>query len=93
MPCDFVTLPQGGTAIVCSSGRRARCSCGQPAPFLCDWKVEAKRSGTCDAPICAGCASEPAPNKHLCVTHQVAFERWKADRLSAAYDQAKGARQ
>lgn len=73
-------MPTGGAAIVCSSGRRQRCSCGQPAPFLCDWKVEGKRSGTCDAPICKGCASEPSRDKHLCVTHQVAFERWKAAR-------------
>ena len=78
MVCERVVLPTGGAAIVCSSGRRQRCSCGQRAPLLCDWKVAANESGTCDTPICAGCASEPAPSKHLCVTHQAAFERWKA---------------
>lgn len=80
MACEVVSLPAGGTAIVCSSLKRQRCSCGQAAPFLCDWKVPARRSGTCDAPICAGCASSPAADKHLCLTHQVAFEKWKAER-------------
>ena len=80
MPCDLVNLPTGGKAIVCSSGRRVRCSCGQRAPFLCDWKVPGKKSGTCDAPICGGCASSPSPEKHLCVSHQVEFERWKSER-------------
>lgn len=93
MPCDVVRLPTGGNAIICSTGKRQRCSCGQRAPFLCDWKDDARHSGTCDAPICADCASEPAPNKHLCVTHQVAFERWKADRPSAAYEEAKKVKQ
>ncbi len=80
MVCEVVSLPAGGTAIVCSTRRRQRCSCGQTAPFLCDWKVPAKRSGTCDAPICTGCANSPAANKHLCPKHQVAFESWKAER-------------
>lgn len=81
MACDLVQLPRGGTAIVCSSGPRPRCdSCGRPAPYLCDWKVPEHRSGTCDAKICAICASNPAIEKHLCPEHARAFEQWKAER-------------
>ena len=80
MPCDLVQLPLGGNVIICTTGRRRRCSCGQAAPLLCDWKVPGKKSGTCDQPICAGCASSPAVEKHLCLKHQVAFEQWKTKR-------------
>ncbi|MFB9049497.1 hypothetical protein ACFFV8_12360 [Sphingobium indicum] len=80
MVCETVKLPSGGTAIICSSRRRPRCSCGQLAPFLCDWKVPNKRSGTCDEPLCADCASSPTADKHLCLKHQVAFEKWKQGR-------------
>lgn len=77
MTCEHVTLPNGARAIVCSTHRRARCKCGRPAPLLCDWKVKGKRSGTCDAPICARCTTSPAPDKDLCPTHAQAFEQWK----------------
>ncbi|SEI69487.1 hypothetical protein SAMN05518849_101585 [Sphingobium sp. AP50] len=82
MPCQHVRLPTGGTAIVCSSGRRPQCACGQPAPLLCDWKVPARRSGTCDAPICRACAISPAPDKDLCPAHAQDFETWKAARAA-----------
>lgn len=78
MVCERVSLPGGGAAIVCSSGRRKRCACGKSAPFLCDWKVPSRRTGTCDAPICADHATEPAPNKHLCPTHTEAYAAWQA---------------
>ena len=80
MPCEVVTMPTGGRAIICSTGRRKRCACGRPAPFLCDWKVPARRSGTCDAPLCATCATSPAEEKHLCLAHAQAYEQWKAAR-------------
>lgn len=71
MACEHVSLPGGGSAIVC--GRRSRkakcCSCGKPAGLLCDWKVKEKRSGTCDEPICANCTSKPAQGKDLCPQH------------------------
>lgn len=81
MPCIPVKLVGGGTAIVCT-GRRARkkCACGQTATLECDWKVPSKKSGTCDAPICAKCATSPAPDKDLCPKHAAAFEQWKASR-------------
>ncbi|WP_138984465.1 hypothetical protein [Sphingobium yanoikuyae] len=77
MPCEVVPMPSGGAAIICSNGRRKRCACGRPAPFLCDWKVPARRSGTCDAPICDRCAISPATEKHLCPAHARAFQAWK----------------
>lgn len=100
MACERVSLPGGGFAIVCgtraSRGQRAqdRCACGRPATLLCDWKVTApascsaavgrKNSGTCDAPICASCATSPAPEKDLCPTHAAAFARWQAERRIAS---------
>lgn len=78
MACEHVSLPGGGSAIVCGPRKRKRCtSCGGPASLLCDWKVG---EGTCDEPICARCTTSPAPNKDLCHSHAAAFERWKASR-------------
>lgn len=78
MTCHHVALPEGGHAIVCTGEKRQRCKCGRPATLLCDWKVPAKRSGTCDAPICEQCATSPAPDKDLCPTHTAEFESWKS---------------
>ena len=77
MVCETVQLENGARAIVCSPGRRkARCSeCGKTANLLCDWKVKTRRSGTCDAPICADCTHNPAPDKDLCPTHR---DEWLA---------------
>lgn len=78
MVCGYVSIPGGGTAIVCGIRTRRRCACGRPAPLLCDWKVPAKKSGTCDRPICQRCATSPAPDKDLCPEHATAFVAWKA---------------
>lgn len=78
MTCEHVTLPGGQRAIVCSQTRR--CKCGNRATLECDWKVPTRRSGTCDAAICATCATSPAPDKDLCPKHAEEFERWKAAR-------------
>jgi hypothetical protein len=93
MNCQSVTLPGGGSAIVCGSRRRERCGCGRPATRLCDWKgpAEAVRGtaeqgapsplpGTCDKPICVRCTTSPAPDKDLCPAHAAEFEAWKARR-------------
>lgn len=80
MVCERVSLPGGGAAIVCSPGRRKRCACGKPAPFLCDWKVPSRRTGTCDAPICADHATAPAPDKHLCPAHAADYAQWAVAR-------------
>lgn len=71
MTCHPVDFGNGARGFVCT-GRRShkRCvQCGQPADRLCDWKVEDRRSGTCDAPICANCTSKPAEGKDLCPQH------------------------
>lgn len=77
MTCERVTLPGGGVAIVCGTRSRKRCECGQRATLECDWKVPTRKSGTCDAPICARCTTSPAPEKDLCPAHAAEFERWK----------------
>ncbi|QUT04083.1 hypothetical protein KFK14_13095 [Sphingobium phenoxybenzoativorans] len=78
MTCTPVRLPAGGTAIICTTTRR--CKCGRRATLLCDWKVPTKKSGTCDAPICARCTTSPAPDKDLCPKHAAEFKTWKAAR-------------
>jgi hypothetical protein len=81
MTCQRVPMPGGGHAIVCGPRqRRKRCACGQWATLECDWKVPARKSGTCDAPICADCTTSPAPDKDLCRDHARAYEAWKAAR-------------
>lgn len=80
MTCERVSLPGGGTAIVCGTRKKKRCKCGRPATLACDWKVPGRRSGTCDAPICDQCTMSPAPDKDLCPTHAEAFKAWKAER-------------
>lgn len=77
MPCETVDLGNGIRGIVCSRGRRKRCSeCGRlGAGYLCDWKLRGKKKGkTCDRPLCDRCATEVAPDRHLCRAHN---ERWK----------------
>ena len=75
MPCERIQLPGGGAAIVCGRGRKQRCACGAPSTKLCDWKVKARKSGTCDKPICDRCARSPAPGKDLCRAHHDEWER------------------
>lgn len=75
MTCHNVSLPDGTRAIVCTSERGKLCvQCGKRAALLCDWKMPSRRSGTCDAPICASCTHSPAPDKDLCPTHAA---QWK----------------
>ena len=81
MTCTRIDTPTG-PAIVCTTTRR--CRCGAPAKLLCDWKVPTRKSGTCDAPICARCAVSPAVGKDLCTDHGREFESWKASRQAAA---------
>ncbi|MBY0394559.1 MAG: hypothetical protein K2Q27_14990 [Novosphingobium sp.] len=80
MTCERVILPGGGAAIVCTTSKRKRCACGKRATLECDWKVPSRRSGTCDAPICASCTTSPAPEKDLCPAHAAAYEQWKEQR-------------
>lgn len=76
LACEHVSLSGGGSAIVCGT-RRKKCACGRRATLECDWKVNGKKSGTCDAPICDRCTHVPAPDKDLCPKHAA---EWKARR-------------
>jgi len=79
MSCTVVELPGGGRGFACGPRRAPRrCGCGAPASLLCDWKTPVRKSGTCDAPLCARCASSPAPGKNLCPEHAGAWAQWKA---------------
>lgn len=82
MPCQHVTLPGGQRAIVCSprQPRRKCVACGKPADQLCDWKIPAKQSGTCDKPVCAACTHSPAPDKDLCPAHAAEWQERQAQR-------------
>lgn len=88
MKCDRVSLPGGGFAIVCGHrGRRHSCaSCGADAGYQCDWKLgggpAAGQGRTCDAWICGEHAREVAPGKHLCPTHQAAYQQWLERRAA-----------
>lgn len=78
--CQRVQMPDGGWAIVCGGHSRKRCACGRRATLECDWKVPERKSGTCDAGICAGCTTSPAEGKDLCRKHAEAFKAWQAAR-------------
>ncbi len=78
MACEHVKLTDGTMAIICGVRvKRQFCSCGRIADLLCDWKVKAKKSGTCDRPICRQHAQEVGPQKHLCQEHQKAYHVWQ----------------
>jgi hypothetical protein len=81
--CTLFQLPDGSRGIVCTSEPAKRCRCGKRATLLCDWKVPARKSGTCDAPICTSCAASPAPDKHLCTAHAEQWRLWQARRAGA----------
>jgi hypothetical protein len=69
MPCHTVKLGNS-IAIVCTRGQRTRrCStCGSVADGLCDYP---KGKGTCDKPLCRGCAVHPdgKPEVDYCPDH------------------------
>lgn len=73
--CEHLHFPDG--TIVCGLPKRKFCACGRPADYLCDWKVAAKESGTCDRPICAAHAKQVAPGKHLCPEHRGRWDEWQ----------------
>lgn len=81
--CDEIHIPnqQGSTDrfIVCGVRRSKQFCfvCGREAVALCDWKVKERKSGTCDAPVCDRHAKNVARGKHLCPTHQEAYQAWQ----------------
>ena len=80
-----------GHAVHVNTGRKPKyCDCGHVAPFLCDWKMPANESGTCDKPICAKHAEQVGENKHLCLFHSRAWADWKRrhpDRVPVVAEQ------
>jgi hypothetical protein len=80
MTCHPFTTPEGARGIVCTGGRAKQCRCGRRATLECDWKVPTKRSGTCDAPICASCTTSPEPGKDLCTAHATQWRAWQDRR-------------
>lgn len=86
--CERIDTPDGDSILIC--GLRAFkkfCKCGREATSLCDWKVSARKSGTCDEPICTHHAKQVAPGKHLCPAHQLEYDHWEARRRDVAADQ------
>lgn len=81
MPCTPFTLPGGGRGFICTRGRRPTCACGKAASLQCDAPTPAKlissgpkagrvrKAGTCDRHLCAACATEVGPDRHLCPEH------------------------
>lgn len=68
MPCTPFDIPGLGRGILCSRTRTPRCGCGRPSAFQCDAPSK-RKSGTCDRHLCANCATEVAPVRHLCQVH------------------------
>ena len=60
-------------AVACTRGGddRRRCKwCGGPIAKLCDYPVKRDgKEGTCDAPMCARCATSIAPDVDYCPPH------------------------
>lgn len=69
MSCTPFNLPGGGRGFICTRTRSPRCACGQPATLQCDAPSK-RRSGTCDKHLCAACATEIGPDRHLCPAHK-----------------------
>jgi hypothetical protein len=67
---------ESGMIICGGHARKTFCACGRVGDFECDWKMKV-RSGTCDKSICAKCALQVGPDKHLCVEHQKAWAEWQ----------------
>jgi hypothetical protein len=72
MTCETFKVGDG-FAIVCNRGKRwPRCSvpgCDRPAPFLCDYPVARKKSGTCDAKLCHGHRAAQGEDRDFCPPH------------------------
>jgi hypothetical protein len=81
MICEWVDIPGGGVAIVCSRRTRTqKCrTCHQwRAVLLCDHpnpQNGKKGGGTCDKPLCRSCAVRRGPNIDWCPSHVIPAQR------------------
>jgi hypothetical protein len=73
MTCEWFKVGPDAVAVVCNRGKRwPRCSvpgCDRPAPFLCDFPVGRKKSGTCDAKLCEGHRAQQGEERDFCPPH------------------------
>jgi hypothetical protein len=69
--CDVIMRDGVTVTFICGSRHSKPCkSCGRPADRECDFPFTGAKVGqTCDAPICAQCATRPAPDTDLCAAH------------------------
>ncbi len=71
MGCNFMTLPGGGTVIVCGPrGRSSPCQvegCSKPHTVLCDGNVGIRK--TCDMRLCNDHRAHVGPDRDLCPNH------------------------
>ena len=80
MPCKVVRLPDGTTAIVRMAKERPRtCSaCRKKAhnSKLCDFVIGYAdgKPRTCDAVLCASCATHKEPDTDYCPKHAAAVQ-------------------
>lgn len=65
-------VPKLENVFICGPDPEQACTCGAPATLLCDAITGSSDSlyGTCDAPLCAACAREVAPDEHRCPAHR-----------------------
>lgn len=71
MICEPFVTPEGVRGIMCSRGGRRRCSaCKRTwATLECDFPTPARKSGTCDKPLCRRCAISKGDNLDFCPHH------------------------
>ena len=75
MGCKLISLPHGGSAIICGRGRRTYCEhtgCGAPSTKLCDGPGTI--GGTCDKRMCDEHAHNIGPDRDLCSVHFAEME-------------------
>lgn len=74
MTCYLERLADGTRVIMCGD-LGPQCRCGASSDFLCDYPVGDGK--TCDASLCASCASEVAPDLHYCPSHKALWQEFK----------------
>lgn len=82
MACRTIELSPGVTVVACSRGSGKRCSnCGRDATKRCDFPLAGAKAGkTCDAWLCATCASPQGVNVDYCPPHARAKDQALRDR-------------